>query len=76
MVHKVYKAIVTAVREARIDEPFTTGDFQRACIGFGGGTYRAFLLKHAKYNLGGQSELFEKVARGSFRIIYPIKYGL
>jgi hypothetical protein len=76
MAHEVYKAIVTAVREGIMQEPFSAEDFRRSCPGFGSGTYQAFLWKHAKGNPGGQSELFEKVARGSFRLLHPIKYGL
>ena len=76
MAHEVYKAIITAVREGRMKEPFTAEEFRQVCPGFGVGTYQAFLWKHTKDNPGGQSELFEKVARGSFRLLQPIKYGL
>lgn len=76
MAHNVYRSIVEAVREKRMKEPFTADEFRRVCPGFGAGTYQAFLWKHSKDNPGGQSELFEKVARGSFQILRPIKYEL
>lgn len=76
MTHKVYIAIITAVREEKLREPFTAADVRRGCPGINPTTPGTFLPKHAKNNPGGQSELFEKVARGSFRIIRPIKYGL
>ncbi len=76
MAHLIYTAIVQAVKAGRLLEPFTTNDFATACPGFGLGTYKAFLNKHARGNPGGNSELFERVAPGSFRCIRPFKYGL
>jgi len=74
--HKAYRCIVNAVRNGRLREPFTKDDFRRACPGFGEGTYNAFLYKHMVGNPGGNSELFEKVAPGKFRLVRPIKYGI
>lgn len=74
--HKVYTAIVEAIRAGRLDEPFTNSDFKRACPGLGMGTYQAFLYKHSLGNPGGNSELFERVAPGRFRAIRPFKYGM
>jgi hypothetical protein len=74
--HKVYSAIVQAVKSGKLDEPFSQDDFRRACPGLGKGTYNAFLHKHRKGNPGGQSELFELVAPGSFRLLRPFRYGL
>ena len=44
--HEVYECIVKAVKNGNMKEPFSAGDFEKACPGFGIGTYRAFL-----YNL-------------------------
>lgn len=74
--HKVYKAIVQAVKNGRLKEPFSQEDFRRACPGFGEGTYHAFLHKHRKDNPGGASELFELTSPGKFRLIRPLRYGL
>jgi hypothetical protein len=74
--HKVYSAIVQAVRKGNLKEPFTQDDFQRTCPGLGGGTYQAFLYKHRQDNPGGQSELFEMVGTGKFRLLRPIRYEL
>ncbi len=76
MAHKVYSAIVEAVKSSRLSEPFSRKEFRRACPGLGEGTYQAFLDKHRRGNPGGNSELFEKVAPGRFRLIRPFKYGL
>jgi len=76
MAHEVYMAIITAVREGRIQEPFTAANVRRGCPEINPTTPGTFLPKHAKDNPGGQSELFEKVARGLFRLLQPIKYGL
>lgn len=73
--HKVYSAIA-AVRSGDLAEPFTQRDFRRACPGFGGGTYQAFLHKHRRGNPGGYTELFERVSPGKFRLLKPIRYGL
>jgi hypothetical protein len=74
--HRVYSAIVAAVRSGTLTEPFGKADFRRACPGFGDGTYEAFLYKHRLGNPGDNSELFELVGVGQFRLLYPIRYGL
>ena len=73
--HKVYRAIVKAVKEGRLEEPFTNDDFRNSCPGFGGGTYNAFLWKHRVGNPSGNTELFELVEKGKFRLLRPFKYG-
>ena len=75
MKHKVYEAIVKAIRAGKLSEPFTSKDFHVACPGFGTGTYKAFLHKHSLGNPGGNSELFQKVAPGQFICLKPFKYG-
>ena len=74
--HMVYSAIVEAVKKEKLKEPFTQDDFRRACPGLGEGTYQAFLYKHRKGNPGGQSELFDHVEPGKFRLLHPYRYGL
>jgi hypothetical protein len=74
--HKVYSAIVQAVKKGQLKEPFTQEDFRRACPGLGEGTYQAFLHKHRKDNPGGQSELFELIGSGKFRLLRPYRYDL
>ena len=74
--HRVYQAIVEAVKDGRLKEPFSKEDFHLACPGFGEGTYNAFLYKHRKGNPGGVSELFEQVSTGHFILLRPIKYGI
>jgi hypothetical protein len=74
--HKVYSAIVRAVKSKQLKEPFGSKEFRAACPDFGDGTYNAFLHKHRKCNPGGNSELFVRVAPGKFRLIRPFKYGL
>ena len=76
MAHRVYSAIVQAVKEHRLSEPFSKDDFKSACPESGEGTYNAFLHKHRKGNPGGTSELFELVAPGKFRCLRPYRYGL
>jgi hypothetical protein len=74
--HKVYSAIVQAVKKGEIKEPFTQDDIRRVCPGFGDGTYQAFLYKHRKGNPGGASELFEIIELGKFSLLRPFRYGL
>ena len=74
--HKVYSAIVQAVKSGQLKEPFGQDDFRRACPGLGEGTYKAFLHKHRKGNLGNVSELFELIASGKFRLLRPFRYNL
>ena len=74
--HKVYSSIIQAVKRGQFKEPFSQEDFRRTCPGLGEGTYQAFLYKHRKDNPGGQSELFEIVSTGKFRLLRPFLYGL
>jgi hypothetical protein len=74
--HMVYSKIIQAVKKGYLKEPFTQANFRRACPGLGDGTYQAFLYKHRKENPGGQSELFEMVGPGRFRLLLPFRYGL
>ena len=76
MAHRVYEAIVGAVRSGRLTEPFSRDDFRAKCPSFGSGTYNAFLDKHTLGNPGGNSELFERVSAGRFRCLRPFLYGL
>jgi hypothetical protein len=76
MAHRVYEAIVRAVRSGRLREPFSSADFRRVCPGFGDGTYSAFPFKHRQGDPGGNSELFEQVGPNSFRCLRPFRYGL
>jgi hypothetical protein len=73
--HKVYAAIVDAVRSGKLVEPFDQDGFRKTCPGFGEGTYRAFLHKHRLGNQGN-TELFELVSPGRFRLLRPIRYSL
>ena len=59
MTHKVYKAIIQAMRNGTLVEPFSWADFLAACPGLGCGTYTTFLHKHARGNPGGNTELFQ-----------------
>ena len=72
--HKVYFAIVKAIKEGRLKEPFSNNDFRNACPGFGEGTYNAFLWKHREGNFQHENELFELLEPNTFRLIRPIKY--
>jgi hypothetical protein len=76
MAHKVYTAIVNAVRSGKLKEPFSSGDFQAACPGFKSNTYKAFLSKHAVGNPSKTSELFVRVVRGRYKCVRPFKYGM
>lgn len=76
MAHRIYSAIVAAVKRGALIEPFSREHFRQACPGFGDGTYQAFLDKHRAGNPGGNTELFDRVAPGRFRCVRPFLYGL
>ena len=76
MVHRIYRAIAEAVRSGTLHEPFSNRDFESTVPGFAKGTYSTFLAKHVRHNPGGQSELFDRIARGRFRCLRPFRYGL
>ena len=71
--HAVYRSIIAAVKSGSLKEPFSIADFRVACPGFGKGTYTAFLYKHRIGNKGN-TELFERISPGQFRVIRPFKY--
>ena len=73
--HKIYGCMVKAVKDGRLKEPFTRDDFMEVCPDFAERTYKVFLNKHRIGNPGGNSELFERVSKGSFKIVRPFKYG-
>jgi hypothetical protein len=74
--HKVYEALVSAVKDGRLKEPFGEKEFQASCPGLGAGTYHAFLYKHCKGNPAGNSELLRRVSPGHFKLLRPFRYGL
>jgi hypothetical protein len=76
MAHTIYQAIVTAVNDGRLQEPFSKADFRVKCPGFGAGTYQAFLWKHREGNNAAAYELFSLVAPGRFVCVRPFRYGL
>ena len=73
MAHKIYKSIIGAVKAGKLIEPFTEKDFRKACPQLGEGTYKAFLHKHSLGNPGNNSELFERVSAGKFKLLRPFK---
>ena len=73
--HKVYASIIREVNGGKLKELFSQKDFREACPNLGEGTYKAFLPKHRLGNPGGNSELFERVSKGRFKMVRPFKYG-
>jgi hypothetical protein len=76
MAHKVYAAIVRAIKASRLKEPFKVKDLRNAQLGILSSTCGTFPHKHSLGNPGNTSELFERVAPGTFRVLRPFKYGL
>jgi hypothetical protein len=74
--HRVYREIVAAVEAGQLAEPFSAADVCRACPGIPEGTPGTFLPKHRWGNPGGNTELFERVGRGRYRLPRPLRYGL
>jgi hypothetical protein len=75
MDHQVYRAIIRAVKNGSLIEPFSIKDFRAKCPGLGEGTYKAFLYKHKIGNVN-TSELFIMNSQGMFSLIRPFKYNL
>jgi hypothetical protein len=74
--HQTYRSIVEAVKNGELEEPFTAGDIRRVCPQIAQNTPGTFLPKHRRNNPENQSELFEQVGRGQYKLLLPIKYGL
>jgi hypothetical protein len=45
---EVYRLLVDAVNSGKLQEPFTTMEFRKACPGLSVGTYRAFVWRHSR----------------------------
>ena len=73
--HMVYSTIITAVKNGRLKEPFSRNDLKSACKSLVEETCNTFPSKHRKGNPGGNSELFEMVSKGKFKLIRPLRYG-
>ena len=69
MAGKIVRSIEAAVRAGRLQQPFSTEDFEAACPGFGRGTYQAFLWKHREGNPGGYTEHFRLVGLNRFVLL-------
>jgi len=65
--------IYAAVRAGRLKEPFGPDDIRRACPGWAPMTYTVFLSKHRLGNPGKTTELFERVAAGSYRTLSRLR---
>ena len=74
MPHTVYRAIVDAIDDGRLKEPFRSRDIIEACPNLDPLTCGNFLSKHAECN-GKTSELFVRVSRGLYTLKRPRKYG-
>ena len=73
--HVVYGTIVNAVKTGKLKEAFSIPDLIKACPKLNQNTCGVFLYKHRKGNPYGNSELFERISDGKFKLIRPFKYG-
>lgn len=65
-----------AVKNRELKETFSKEGFKRVCPKFKESTHRNFLRKHKIGNSGDETELFEEVLSGKFKVVRPFKYGL
>ena len=79
---RLAKEIYAARKEGRLPAVFSSKNVSSVCPGWSKRTYAVFLPKHRAGNPGGDSELFERVAPGLYRLlgerkrIYSFKAGL
>jgi hypothetical protein len=66
---KLANEIYHAVNSGELEQPFTAAMVKRACPRWAEKTYQVFLPKHRKGNPGGNTVLFDQVARGSYQLI-------
>lgn len=67
---KLINAIRAAVTSGMLQEPFGAKDVRKAVPGFADKTYGVFLPKHRQANPGGNTELFIRVKKGLYRLIW------
>jgi hypothetical protein len=70
--HQLYGCIVEAIKKGKLKEPFTAKDVEQICPH----NYKTFLSKHRRGNPRPESQLFERVRRGQYKLLRPTKYGL
>ena len=75
MPHVTYGAILDAIDDGRLKEPFRSGDIIKACPNLNPITCRTFPSKHVEGN-GKASELFVRMSRGLHILKLPRKYGM
>ena len=63
------KQIYAASKEGKLPAIFGPKDVQSACPGWSNQTYGVFLAKHRVGNPGGETELFERVSPGLYRVL-------
>lgn len=63
------KAIRRAVKTGTLKQPFRAADVKKAVPGFAKNTYHVFLPKHRSDNPDNQTELFERISPGLYRLI-------
>ena len=68
---EVYRLLVDAVNSGKLQEPFTTLEFRKACPGLSVGTYRAFVWRHSRQERT-TNVLLEHIGSGRFRLVRPL----
>lgn len=66
---KFIKAIRIALKAGSLKQTFRAEDVKKAVPGFANKTYNAFLPKHRRGNPGQNTELFERISLGLYRLI-------
>ena len=72
--HSTYRAIVLAVKNGRLEEPFRSKDVKKACPELSHRTCNNFLSKHRINNPSDTTELFERIEHGLFKCVRPFLY--
>jgi len=66
---KFASQIYAAVRAQRLAEPLNARAVRLACPGWAAESYHVFLAKHAVGSPSGDTELFERMAPGRYRLL-------
>lgn len=70
MARKIISTIRRAHKSGLLPELFRSSDFRSACPGFSYATYSTFLPKHRQGNPDHNTELFEQIERGLYKLIH------
>jgi hypothetical protein len=68
----LYDCIKRAIKEGRLEQPFSAKNVKSVCSGWADSTYPASLAKHEESYTGNYRKYYKRVSRGRYCLIRKI----